>query len=421
MSTLPTPSLSTLRSVVRDAVAIRVELRLQPAGGAGAKVFPPTYGPAQDGKDDKRFGESKYALETRRIGGQDLPCVLLDSVASQANRVEVALRDGWESADLPFPLVRVDFSHGDLIDPIGVITALDAPHRIYDAILRDSVDAGGVLFRHTPAGKAVTAASPRDATALFAMCPTALVFGAWDSTGPKGGMGSKFPRAISSEIVGVNIRQGTKVASRLDPLAVTKVPNVVYKVDGPEGWTTTAPVGKDGKAAASAAPSEINHGNVTPSRDVAGGGVTFDHAQQTTVLSLPALRRLKFPTDVDGGAHPDRAAAELAARTALTALALNGLARCHAEGHDLRSGTLLVGEGPFTLQVIYGDGRPPEAYGLDVATADALLGEAAADAAAHGMAWQRDPIPTLKPAPKLLHLLRESQKAQLTTPAAEGA
>ncbi|MFM2161322.1 MAG: hypothetical protein RLZZ383_834 [Pseudomonadota bacterium] len=415
-------TLSTLRSVVRDAAAIRVDLRLQPAAGAGAKVFPPTYGPAQDGKDEKRFGESKYALETRRIDGQDLPCVLLDSVASQANRVEGALRDGWEAADLPFPLVRVDFSEGDLIDPIGVITALDAPHRIYDAILRDSVNADGVLFRHTPAGMAATAASPRDATALFALCPTALVFGAWDSTGPKGGMGSKFPRAVSSEIVGVNIRSGTKVSSRLDPLSVTKVANVVWKVEGAEAWTTTAPSpGKDGKPVPSVAPSEINHGNVTPSRDVAGGGVTFDHAHQTTVVSLPALRRLKFPTAVDGATHADRGAAELAARTALAALAIDGLARCHAEGHDLRSGTLLVGEGPFVVQVVYGDGRAPASYQVDVSAADALLREAADAAASHGMTWRRDPIPALKPAPKLLHLLRESQKAQLKASPVEGA
>ena len=62
---------------------------------------------------------------------------------------------------------------------------------IADALLRDSV-LEGTPFRHTKVGTEVTDARPNHATAMFKYCPTALVFGVWDSTGPKGGLGAKF-------------------------------------------------------------------------------------------------------------------------------------------------------------------------------------------------------------------------------------
>ena len=139
--THPTLTLQTLEQAVISGVAFRARVRLAPAGGPGAKVFPPTY--VSD--DNAQHGQTRYATETRRVDGRDQPCVLLDSVASQANRMEEALLDAWEAGRLDFPLVRVDFSAADaeLEARVGSVSALEAPHRIYDAILRDSVDAAG--------------------------------------------------------------------------------------------------------------------------------------------------------------------------------------------------------------------------------------------------------------------------------------
>ena len=69
-------------AVSGTAAAFRSRTTLQPAGGEGAKVFPPTYAGAV------------YATEKRRLPGHDQPvdCVLLDSVQSQANRMEEALQ-----------------------------------------------------------------------------------------------------------------------------------------------------------------------------------------------------------------------------------------------------------------------------------------------------------------------------------------
>lgn len=86
-----------------------------------------------------------------------------------------------------------------LFEPIGRVTSLEAPHRVADAILRDS-ELNGVAFRSSDEGKKIGQATLRNATPLFELCPTALLFGIWDSTGPKGGLGVKFQRAIVSEI-----------------------------------------------------------------------------------------------------------------------------------------------------------------------------------------------------------------------------
>ncbi len=408
---MPALTLDVLDHAVASASAIRAVLRLQPAAGLGAKVFPPTYVP--DG-DDRDYNGTRYAIETRRIDGGDAPCILLDSVASQANRMEEALLDAWDDKVFNFPVVVTDFSKADqqLEARVGRVTTLDAPHRIYDAIFRDSVDAEGTLFRYTAAGQAVTHATRRDASALFTYCPTALVFGCWDSTGPKGGLGSKFPRALSSEIVAMHAKTGTKVGGRLDPLGIVKTS--IYKVEGKERWQNE----KTAKAK-ELKPSDINHGNIAPSRSQENGGITFDYAQQTTVLSLPALRRLRFRTGTDAQPIQQRSQAEQAARTALAALAVAGVAAAHEEGHDLRSGTLLIGEGAMELEVVGPAGEVSGTYSLDKAGAATLLEEAAAQAAAVGMAWSREPLPHLEPAPKLVALLKRSQQLEATSAAAE--
>jgi CRISPR-associated protein Csb1 len=76
-------------AVAGNAAAVRIVTRLSPAGGEGDKVFPPTYK-----HPDKE--QSMYAVEDRRIDGRQRPTVLLDSAASQANRMEEALLRAFE-------------------------------------------------------------------------------------------------------------------------------------------------------------------------------------------------------------------------------------------------------------------------------------------------------------------------------------
>src|SRR5262249_35092281 len=155
-----------------------------------------------------------------------------------------------------------------------------------------------------------------------------------------------FARAVVSEIIGVNVVGGTKTSSRIDPLNIRVNAGVLYKTD--DGWTldekkalkknnkliklgTTANKEGEGK------PSEANHRNVTPTRSE--GGFTIDYAEQTTVLSLPALRRLRLPTKSDETkTKSDEAKSptvgDVAARTYLAALGLLGAALAIEAGYD---------------------------------------------------------------------------------------
>ena len=393
-------------AVAGGAVALRSTMELQPADGPGGKVFPPTYAAA---------GDHKYAVEERQVGDRVVTTVLLDSVASQANRAELALLDGWEAEELSFPVPFVDFGGEADLDDLGRITVLEAPHRLADAIFRDSL-LEGTLFRLSDMGRAITDARPGNATDLFRYAPTALLFGQWDSTGPKGGLGSKFQRAYVSEIVGLDAQIGCKVGSRIDPLQIERGAAVVYDHSDPQQkWTLDReealqekgkpkPVGGDGR------PSEINHGNIAPSIDSQSGGVTVSAARQTAVLSLAALRRLRF------AGHSREA--EVAARTAVAALGVAAIAYGYEADHDLRSRCLLIPEHAPRLEMVGRGGETPVVVGVDRESARRLLAEASARSARAGIGWEDGEI-ALKPAPKLIELLRRSREVSAREPAEE--
>ena len=385
-------------AVAGGAVALRSRTELQPADGPGGKVFPPTYAVN---------AEHKYAVETRQVGEREVRTVLLDSVASQANRAEMALLEGWEAEELSFPVPYVDFSteNGEF-DDIGRLTVLEAPHRLADAIFRDSL-LDGTLFRLSEMGRAITDAQPRNATALFRHAPTALLFGQWDSTGPKGGLGSKFQRAYVSEIVGHDVQIGRKVGSRLDPLQIQREAAVAYEHQDPDQrWTldeaeAAVEKGKLKVAGADGRPSEINHGNIAPSIDTTAGGVTISTAVQTTVISLAALRRLRF-----AGYSRD---AETAARTAVAALGVASVVLQHEMDHDLRSRCLLIPQHPPRIELVGRDGSAPEGVDIDRDGVSQILSQAAQASSDLGLGWETAEI-KLQPAPKLLELLRRSRE-----------
>lgn len=385
------------------AAAFRCVTEYQPAGGPGDKVFPPTY----EG--------GKYATERRVVPdtGEIVDCVLLDSVQSQANRMELALLDAMEEPDGPqLPLLRVEFT--GIPKPITV-TSLEAPHRIADAIFRDSLIVEGgqdVPFRASGKGQALDRADIRNATGLFGLCPTALVFGLWDSTGPRGGLGAKFQRALVSEIVGYGAVPGCKTASRIDPLQIMLGAGLIYATE--DGWTLAesaatkekgkaVKVGKDGK------PSEINHGNVTPT--LADGGYTLTRAIQTTVISLPTLRRLRFP--LPDKTLADQAAANLAARGVLAAIGLTAATLAREQGADLRSRCQLFPTGPFVWELLEQPGVEPARFGLTGTEARALLKSAITAATTAGLPWEG--IIDLRPSGDLMELVRRSQNLAAQT------
>jgi CRISPR-associated protein Csb1 len=284
-------------AVAQDA-ALRRRQRLQPVGRMGDKIFPPTY------PEERRGTGPRHVFERRTIDGAEIWCVLIDSVQSQANRLEEALLAAVREGAMPLPYVTVDFTGKELAG-ISEITSLDAPHRVYDAILRDSLH-DGQPFMKSPLGLRLAEAKPGDATALLEASPTALLFGAWHSTGEGGGFGAKFPRCLVSEIVAVNTpvdeiadqrtgeieprTSGRRTGSRIDPLGVLRKVEV-FK--GSDGWDVVKD--RAGRNAKLVRPSEINHGNIAPS--VQPLGVTCDYAEHVAVISFAGLRRQDRPVN----------------------------------------------------------------------------------------------------------------------------
>jgi len=309
-----------------SAAAFRSVTQLQPVEGIGGKVFPATY------------SGGVYATEKRRIADGDnkeeVQCVLLDSVQSQSNRAEQALKQAIENGKIALPLIEVDFSkaNSDLLKPIETLTTLDVPHRLADAILRDSLTRDGTRFSQSSYAKRWGRSNLWDATAIYELCPTALVFGMWGSPLKPGGLGAKFERAYVSEIMAVDVvsnkndqpAEGRKdmadkrAGFRIDPLEIRA--GVLLKQTPDGGFE----VGSGGKTK----PSELNHGNIL--FESGNIGVRCKFAEQTTVISLGALRKLRFPLT-------DKKAPDNAARTVLAAIGLCAGVLAAETGTSLRS------------------------------------------------------------------------------------
>lgn len=404
-------NLIKLREMVAVDAALRRRQRLQPVGGNGDKLFPPTY--PSEGKTPVPH----HVFERRRIGADEVWCVLVDSVQSQANRLEESLRDAI-GADLHIPHAVVDFSSARLAG-ITAITSFDAPHRVYDAILRDSTHEGlPFLDKGSPLGKRLLEASLADATALLEVSPNALLFGAWNSTGQGGGLGAKFARCLTSEIMAIDVpaegvtdqrtgeimvrTSGRRASSRIDPLGVVSKVQVFKSA---EGWHTTKE--KAGKGADVAKPSAVNHGNIRPS--VQALGITCDYLEHTFVLSFAGLRRLRF------GSTPEK---DAAGRAFLAAMGLLALTEQDARGYALRSRCDLVCDGPAPLERVRADGST-ERVAVDREAVRSLYRDAYREASEAGFKFTAEPL-RLVPQDKLVHIVRRSQELALSG-AGEGA
>lgn len=389
-------------AVSGSAAALRSTTILQPVEGEGGKVFPATY------------AGGKYAQEKRRLRNgdgseRDVDCILLNSVQSEANHAELALLGAIERGKIRLPLIEVDFgeANSSFRKDLPSLTSLEVPHRLADAILRDSVLPDGVRFSKSEYAGRWGRANLWNATAVYELCPTALVFGMWGSPDKPGGLGAKFERAYISEIVAVDVLVvGERSGFRVDPLgASSKIP-VAPKADG-----SFELVGEKVKGALR--PSELNHGNIV--FDSSNGGLRCRFAEQTTVVSLGALRKLRFPVDGKRDVRRDDAA-----RTVLAAIGLCAGVLASEQGVSLRSRCNLIPVAPRVWELLDRPGAEPRRFTIGGDAAVALLNEAVAAAKAVGLTWMEEKL-VLKPAPELQELIRRSQEVAAAEGDAEGA
>jgi CRISPR-associated protein Csb1 len=381
-------SLSQLQSALSgSAAAFRSITKLQPVGGEGDKIFPATY------------AGGVYATEKRRLApGADLvDCVLVNSVQSEANHAELALKQAIGRGEIQLPLIEADFSGcSDFRKPLPNLTSLEVPHRLADAILRDCSLPDGTPFSQSAHARSWGRANLWNATPIFEICPTALVFGMWGSPEKPGGLGAKFERAYVSEVVAVNaiINEEMRAGFRIDPIEVSKGV-AVKKTDS--GFQLV-----EAKAKGALRPSEINHGNIV--FESKNSGIRCEYVEQTTVVSLGALRKLQFP--IDGAHSPER---DHAARVVLAAIGLCAGVLAAERGTSLRSRCHLVPTEPRAWRLVDIPGRPQPEFEITGPDAVVLLNAAVGAAVAVGLPWMRETL-TLTPTAELVELIRQSQE-----------
>ena len=332
--------------------------------------------------------------------------MLIDSVQSQANRLEEALLEAAKEGTIRLPRVGI-FRRRAQFGARDFFARGAAPYFRRDP---SRLQLGRQGFPESSVGERVAKAKADDATAILEISPTALLFGAWNSTGEGGGVGAKFARAIVSEIAGIGVpveervdprtgeiflrTAGRRTGSRIDPLGILRSVEV-YK--GESGWDVDK--AKAGKKAKKARPSEINHGNITPSIEPLG-------SLATTPSRLPSS-----PSPVSAGCgsatvSQERCGPRLSRRARPRRIAGTGRARlCPALA--LRSRL----RGPAPLQLVGFDGAA-ETIDLDLAAARRLHEEAFDKAKAAGFEFSAEPI-RLKPKEKLVQIVRESQNKAL--------
>lgn len=377
--------LSVLSSAVQEKSILRIVVNLKPANADGL-VYPPTY------------DQGQHIFRPAWVDGEARDAVLLDSVQSQANRIEIALLEACREGRLAYPDIEliVDAEAGR-----EVYSVLELSHRIYDAALRFT-KVEGTPFIESPIGTAVYAARTDAASALFTHAPITMALGGWDSHGGGGPLVAKLPRLITSEIVGLDAKPAQRGAVKFDPMDIRRDAGPLYQSkDAGRRFETEKKLGV--AKAKERKPSEIGLGNVPNFED---RGAVITEAIQTSLLSCTATRRLRF--EKEDKTYDD--ARDKAGRTATLALGLYGLLAQMETGYYLRSGCDLIPVRTPRLEVI---GRSLEDVDtLEVSAPEALeaLNQSLAAAAEVGLSWCTEKIEA-KADERLVTLVERSRTA----------
>lgn len=299
--------------------ALVLRQHLESVEGADGVIFPATYAPAED----SRVFPGGYNIDTFPDGTN---VCLMDSVGSQANRIEPAF--GREPYTHLVPQIIIEA--GEIR-----VNLLEAGHRAGDAIVRCS-------SLQEELRDAFLAAQKGDALPMAKIAPTSLVFGVWDSRDTQ----TKMPRLVTSAIRAFNVRKLTRSA-QFNP-AVAFVEKGL--LENPEGDDKLKK--KFAERGFIHVPSSGSHGGV-----IATGGVRRD-----ACLSLAALRLLKSPSN------------DLDLKRYVLGLGLVAIT-LPQEGY-LRSGCNLVpsSEKPLEFNLVHADGnRTPAGLSHEHALAYAKL------------------------------------------------
>lgn len=290
--------------------ALVIREHLVPVEGPDGVLFPATFAGSTDGPFKGGYNIDKFP------DGKNV--CLIDSVGSQANRIEPLFAQEKYAGLVPQILVKA----GD-----KRVNLLDAGHRAGDAIVRCSA-----LQQELQDGfKAVRGG---DAERLAKIAPTSLVFGAWDSRDTQ----AKLPRLIASTIRAFDVLPLTRSAQY--------IPAADY-VD--EGLLEEPTDLKDAEGRVKSKHPFAQRGFVhVPASGSHGGVIATGGIRRDAALHLAALRLLAAGGDESK---------TLALRRYILGLAMTAFT--HSPAGYLRQGCNLVldPDKPREFVEVYGDGR----------------------------------------------------------------
>lgn len=299
--------------------AIVLKRNLRPVEGDDSWIFPPTFAQGESADEDDEGRGGSYQIDALPDSPRRNVC-LIDSVGSQANRIEPIFKQETYSALVP--QIRVKLKGDDEVH------LLDAGHRAADAVLRFSKTFGPKI---SEAFKLYQA--KRDCTALIQIAPTSLVFGVWDSRAT----GAKIQRIVRSVIRAYNVTESRRSATYQAAYDYTASEVIDPALDKGSGKNNS--LSQEGFKYSLATNT---HGGV-----LVKGGI-----QQEAVINLVALRVLS---------------SDLAIKRYLLGLALIALSYRDQNGFNLREGCLLCAATKADLdgnwRVVYFDGT--EVNGTD--------------------------------------------------------
>ncbi len=246
MKAVTTEILNSWADDAAGPVALHLKQKLLPVEGENAVVFPPTY------------ADIGYNLDRLADGTQ---VATIDSVGSQANRMEPLFRSGELASLVP----QIDIRYGD----DKQVSIFEAGHRLGDAVVRCS-------SLHQEARAAFELFLRKgDASLLARLAPTSLVFGVWDSRDTQ----AKLPRIVQSVIRGWDVeklRRSAQFSPALDYAATGVLDEEAARA-------------AEGNDKSPAAQRGFVH---VPATGAPGGVVVRGSLERDVTVNLIALRRL---------------------------------------------------------------------------------------------------------------------------------
>ena len=313
-------------------VAITLTEILEPSGGPSAIIFPPTYA--------RRGGDHPYVIDALRTDMSpeaagdkaEVNICQLDSVGSQANRMEPCFAQGPFNNLVPQVVISTNGQKVNL---------LEVGHRIADGAVRFSALADA-------ARKSIDALKESgNAREIARLAPTSLVFGFWDSRDSM----YRSARILSSTIHAtnvVNLKRSAQFNPAFDPATIGLTGET-------EGEAALAQEEKD--------PLSQEGLRAAPAVDTHGGVRVYGRIVRQTEINLVNLRALAVAS-----AEGINQAETLKLRRYVLGLCL--LAGRAQPNYNLRQGCLLVlkaGTQPVA-EVVYPSGeRRPFTWDLKAA------------------------------------------------------